>query len=167
MNFWEREAYDIAKRVTGGNPLYRDLVSHIYLLLYKYELDEESLPRMFARFCWNQYNWRDSEFNKQFRFPGVELFDQAKPNDDELPESEFKILLENYLEKLPSNDQELFIKEVTKMHLYGMTYREIKDNTGLSLDTIHKTIKQFKYDLFIYSDRPCESESITRDVPEH
>jgi transposase len=51
---------------------------------------------------------------------------------------------------MPKDDQELFIKEITKMHLYGMTYREIKKNTGLGLDTIHKTIKKFKYDLYNY-----------------
>ena len=42
------------------------------------------------------------------------------------------------------------------MHLYGMTYREIKENTGLGLDTIHKTIKKFKYDLYNYSGGDCE-----------
>jgi len=61
------------------------------------------------------------------------------------------------LNSMPKDDQELFIKEVTKMHLYGMTYREIKENTGLGLDTIHKTIKKFKYDLYNYSGGDCES----------
>jgi transposase len=60
----------------------------------------------------------------------------------------------------PTDDQELFTKEITKMHLMGMTYREIRNETGISLDTIHLAIKQFKNDLFItynYSNRDCKS----------
>jgi transposase len=67
---------------------------------------------------------------------------------------------------MPKDDQELFIKEVTKMHLYGMTYREIKENTGLGLDTIHKTIKKFKHDLYFYSGGDC-SELAKLPVAEH
>jgi uncharacterized protein YerC len=50
--------------------------------------------------------------------------------------------------------------EITKMHLMGMTYREIRNETGISLDTIHLAIKQFKHDLSDYNitaNRICES----------
>jgi DNA-directed RNA polymerase specialized sigma24 family protein len=104
---------------------------------------------MFARFCWNQYNWPGSEFNRQFRFPANELFEVANEDNEQDP-NEYQELIHNFLNKMPKDDQELFIKEITKMHLYGMTYREIKKNTGLGLDTIHKAIKKFKYDLYNY-----------------
>lgn len=154
--FWERDAYIIAKKITGGNPLYKDLVSHVYILLHKYELEKNVLPKMFARFCWNQYNWPGSEFNKQFRFPAEELFEVVN-NEDETKTNKYQDLIHDFLNKMPKDDQEMFIKEVTKMHLYGMTYREIKKNTGLGLDIIHKTIKKFKYDLYNYSSSDCQS----------
>jgi len=147
--FWEKDAYEIAKKITSDDPLHRDLVSHVYLLLHNYELEANVLPKMFARFCWNQYNWPGSEFNRQVRFPSSELFDVANEDDEQDP-NEYQELIHNFLNKMPKDDQELFIKEITKMHLYGMTYREIKKNTGLGLDTIHKTIKKFKYDLYNY-----------------
>ena len=147
--FWEKDAYEIAKKITSNDPLHRDLVSHVYLLLHNYELEANVLPKMFARFCWNQYNWPGSEFNRQFRFPANELFDFANEDNEQDP-NEYQELIHNFLNKMPKDDQELFIKEITKMHLYGMTYREIKKNTGLGLDTIHKAIKKFKYDLYNY-----------------
>ena len=147
--FWEKDAYEIAKKITSDDPLHRDLVSHVYLLLHNYELEANVLPKMFARFCWNQYNWPGSEFNRRFRFPANELFDVANEDDEQDP-NQYQELIHDFLNKMPKDDQELFIKEITKMHLYGMTYREIKKNTGLGLDTIHKTIKKFKYDLYNY-----------------
>ena len=147
--FWEKDAYEIAKKITSNDPLHRDLVSHVYLLLHNYELEANVLPKMFARFCWNQYNWPGSEFNRQFRFPANELFDVPNEDNEQDP-NEYQELIHNFLNKMPKDDQELFIKEITKMHLYGMTYREIKKNTGLGLDTIHKAIKKFKYDLYNY-----------------
>ena len=48
------------------------------------------------------------------------------------------------------------------MHLMGMTYREIRNETGISLDTIHLAIKQFKNDLSDYNittNRICESSN--------
>lgn len=147
--FWEKDAYEIAKKITSNDPLHRDLVSHVYLLLHNYELEANVLPKMFARFCWNQYNWPGSEFNRQFRFPANELFEVANEDNEQDP-NQYQELIHNFLNKMPKDDQELFIKEITKMHLYGMTYREIKKNTGLGLDTIHKAIKKFKYDLYNY-----------------
>ena len=54
-----------------------------------------------------------------------------------------------------------FAKRITKMHLYGMTYRDIKAETNLPLRVIHGAIKQFKNDLhFIHTGEPRDSESI-------
>jgi len=160
VEFWKREAYVIAEKVTGGNPIYRDLVSHVYLLVYELNIPAIDLPRVFARYAYNQYNWRDSQFNKQYRLndPLPELYD--KESDQEYHETEAQLLLDSYMHQSPTDDQELFTKEITKMHLMGMTYREIRNETGISLDTIHLAIKQFKNDLHItYNDSNRDSES--------
>ena len=160
MEFWQHEAYVIAEKVTGGNPIYRDLVSHVYLLVYDIDIPSKDLPRLFARYAYNQYNWRDSQFNKQYRLndPLPEL--DNREEDQEYQETEIQLLLDSYMHQSPTDDQELFTKEITKMHLMGMTYREIRTETGISLDTIHLAIKQFKNDLFItynYPNRDCQS----------
>ena len=149
MEFWKHEAYIIAEKVTGGNPIYRDLVSHVYLLVYELDITANDMPRVFARYSYNQYNWRDSTFNKQYRLndPLPELYD--KETDQEYHETEMQKLLDSYMDQSPTDDQELFTKEITRMHLMGMTYREIRNETGISLDTIHLAIKQFKNDLHI------------------
>ena len=160
MEFWKKEAYIIAGKITGGNPISSDLVSHVYLLVYDIDIPSKDLPRLFARYAYNQYNWRDSQFNKQYRLndPLPEL--DNRQEDQEYQETEIQLLLDSYMHQSPTDDQELFTKEITKMHLMGMTYREIRTETGISLDTIHLAIKQFKNDLFItynYSNRDCQS----------
>lgn len=160
MEFWKKEAYLIASKITGGNPISSDLVSHVYLLVHELGITSEDLPRVFARYAYNQYNWRDSTFNKHFRLndPLPDLYD--KETDQDYHETEMQKLLDAYMDKSPCDDQELFTKEITKMHLMGMTYRDIRTLTGISLDTIHLAIKQFKYDLSDYNtftNRICES----------
>jgi len=159
VEFWEKEAYLIASKITGGNPISSDLVSHVYLLVHELGITSEDLPRVFARYAYNQYNWRDSTFNKHFRLndPLPDLYD--KETDQDYHETEMQKLLDAYMDKSPCDDQELFTKEITKMHLMGMTYREIRNETGISLDTIHLAIKQFKNDLHITynnSNRDCQ-----------
>lgn len=83
----------------------------------------------------------------------------SKEADEEI--SEYQQYLDKYMEKSPENDQELFCKEITKMHLYGMTYRDIKAETNLPLRVIHGAIKQFKNDLhFIHTGEPRDIKSI-------
>lgn len=161
MEFWKKEAYIIAGKITGGNPISSDLVSHVYLLVYNLSIRQEDLPRVFARYAYNQYNWRDSTFNKLFKTHD-ELPDlESRQSDDESYEvTKAQELLDDYLHQSPEDDQKMFTKEITKMHLMGMTYREIRTLTGISLDTIHLAIKQFKYDLSDYNNttnRICES----------
>ena len=161
--FWNREAYNIALKITGGSELHRDLVSDVFIILSQYNISDADLPKTFARFAYNQWKWPGSEFNKKFN-PPIRLIPYesdvaSKETDEDI--SEYQQYLDSYMEKSPENDQELFCKEITKMHLYGMTYRDIKAETNLPLRVIHGAIKQFKNDLhFIHTGEPRDSKSI-------
>ena len=161
MEFWKKEAYLIASKITGGNPISSDLVSHVYLLVHELSIRSEDLPRVFARYAYNQYNWRDSTFNKLFKtYDDLPDMDSRQSDDESYQVTKAQELLDDYLHQSPEDDQKMFTKEITKMHLMGMTYREIRTLTGISLDTIHLAIKQFKYDLSDYNNstnRICES----------
>ena len=161
MEFWKKEAYLIASKITGGNPISSDLVSHVYLLVHELSIRQEDLPRVFARYAYNQYNWRDSTFNKLFKtHDQLPDMDSRQSDDESYEVTTAQELLDDYLHQSPEDDQKMFTKEITKMHLMGMTYREIRTLTGISLDTIHLAIKQFKYDLSDYNNstnRICES----------
>ena len=161
--FWNREAYNIALKITSGSELHRDLVSDVFIILSQYNISDADLPKTFARFAYNQWKWPGSEFNKKFN-PPIRLIPYesdvaSKETDEDI--SEYQQYLDSYMEKSPENDQELFCKEITKMHLYGMTYRDIKAETNLPLRVIHGAIKQFKNDLhFIHTGEPRDSKSI-------
>ncbi len=161
--FWDREAYNIALKITGGSDLHRDLVSDVFIILSHYNISDADLPKTFARFAYNQWKWPGSEFNKKFN-PPIRLIPYesdvaSKETDEDI--SEYQQYLDSYMERSPENDQEMFCKEITKMHLYGMTYRDIKAETNLPLRVIHGAIKQFKNDLhFIHTGEPRDSESI-------
>lgn len=161
--FWNREAYNIALKITGGSELHRDLVSDVFIILSQYNISDADLPKTFARFAYNQWKWPGSEFNKKFN-PPIRLIPYesdvaSKETDEDI--SEYQQYLDSYMERSPENDQEMFCKEITKMHLYGMTYRDIKAETNLPLRVIHGAIKQFKNDLhFIHTGEPRDSESI-------
>jgi len=161
VEFWKKEAYLIASKITGGNPISSDLVSHVYLLVHELNIRPEDLPRVFARYAYNQYNWRDSTFNKLFKtYDELPDMDSRQSDDEAYEVTTAQELLDDYLHQSPEDDQKMFTKEITKMHLMGMTYREIRTLTGISLDTIHLAIKQFKYDLSDYNNftnRICES----------
>jgi hypothetical protein len=148
VEFWKKEAYNIAHKITGGNELFNDLVPHVYLLLSKLNIKEQDLPRVFARWAYNQYNWKESKFNQLYRGSIMipDGFDKIA-EEDSYNETEYQQILDAYLEQSPDNDEELFCKEITKMRLMGMTYREIKALTGINLDTINKAINKFKYDI--------------------
>jgi hypothetical protein len=90
--------------------------------------------------------------------PIPEGFDKMQ-EDNVYNETQYQQILDAYLEQSPDNDEELFCKEITKMRLMGMTYREIKGLTGINLDTINKAINKFKYDLHRSTaiNRHCQS----------
>jgi hypothetical protein len=149
--FWSREAYEISKKITANNELHVDLVSHVFLLLHQLNISEDELPRTFAKFAYNQWTWQQSEFNRMYQrgIINIELPDSFTSKSDE-DFSEYEDLLIQYIEMAPKDDNELFCKEIAKMHLYGMTYRDIRNETDLSLQTIHQAIKQFKHDLYYF-----------------
>lgn len=167
MEFWKKEAYIIAHKITGGNNLHHDLVPHVYLLLSKLDIKQQDLPRVFARWAYNQYNWKESKFNQLYRssVPIPEGFDKMQ-EDNVYNETQYQQILDAYLEQSPDNDEELFCKEITKMRLMGMTYREIKGLTGINLDTINKAINKFKYDLHRSTaiNRHCQSSPEFRNA---
>lgn len=151
MSFWAKQAYEIALKISGGHELHADLVSHVYILLQKYDLTEEELPKTFARFAYNQWNWRESDFNRTFKSPqNVEITEYIPIKDEDSP-SEALNLFRDYIEQSPTDDNELFCKEIAKMYICGMTYREIRSETGISLDTINKALKKFKHDVLLNS----------------
>jgi hypothetical protein len=166
--FWSREAYDISKKITANSELSSDLVSHVFLILHHLNIPEEDLPRTFAKFAYNQWNWRQSQFNRQYQrgIISIELPDSFAGKSTEENSNEYEDLLIQFLEITPEDDSQMFCKEIARMHLYGMTYRDIKAETDLSLQIIHQAIKQFKNDLYSYYhhsmlDRTGES---TNDV---
>lgn len=152
MDFWKAEAYNIAKKITSNNELHCDLVGHVFILMHRFNFPESDIPAVFARFAYNQWNWQKSEFWRLYRSEGEALNDLVD-SAETLSENKYSETLDAYLH---SDDGDEFIKEITKMHLCGMTFREIRDLTGISLDTIHKAIKQFKNDLFDYRNSGCQ-----------
>ena len=153
VEFWNREAYKIAKKVTGGHELYTDLVAHVFLLLHKKEIPEDELPKVFARYCWNQWTWTESKFNKTFRcFSFEEATNKANNEEETISSNEqYKEILYAYLSDISETKEDMFIKGVAQMYLRGMTYRKIREKTGLSLSLIHRTMKKLKHDLFNYT----------------
>jgi DNA-directed RNA polymerase specialized sigma24 family protein len=115
----------------------------------KYSVPEEDLPRTFVRFAYNQWNWYQSDFNKTFRGSAnlVELSDLLPDDMDDMAPSALKLFFDAYMEQSPADETDIFCREITKMYLYGMTYREIMAETGISLNIIHKAIKQVKHDI--------------------
>jgi hypothetical protein len=148
MSFWAKEAYEIAYKITRGNELHSDLVSHVYILLQKYDLTEEELPKTFAKFAYNQWNWRESDFNRSFKSPqNIEISEFIPAKEEDESPSEAQNIFRGYLDQSPTDDNELFCKEIAKMYICGMTYREIRSETGISLDMINKALKKFKHDV--------------------
>jgi uncharacterized protein YerC len=150
--FWSREAYEISKKITSNNELHVDLVSHVFLILHHLNISEEDLPRTFAKFAYNQWTWKQSQFNRQYQrgIVNVELPESFTGKTDDENFSEYEDLLIQFLEINPVDDSQMFCKEIARMHLYGMTYRDIRNETDLSLQIIHQAIKQFKNDLYDY-----------------
>jgi DNA-directed RNA polymerase specialized sigma24 family protein len=160
--FWTREAYEITKKLTGNSSLSHDLVSHVFLLLFDKDIPEDELPKTFNKFAYNQWHWPNSSFNREHRFRAntVDIIDDIDLTDDSNEYTEHEDFIYNYLHSNSATDEEMFIKEIASMHLCGMTYREIQSKTSISLDTINKTINQFKNDISNSFDkhRHCKSD---------
>ena len=163
MDFWNDKAYEIAKKVTADHELKSDLVAHVFLLLHDREIPEKDLPKVFARFSYNQWNWYESDFNNKFRCRSFEEARNKANEEEELISSNemYKKILYNYLSDISETKEQMFIKGVAQMYLKGMTYRKIREKTGLSLDLIHRTMKKLKHDLYNYPDEHRDCKSIT------
>jgi hypothetical protein len=166
--FWSKEAYEISKKITANNELHVDLVSHVFLLLHQLNISQDELPRTFAKFAYNQWNWKQSEFNRQYQrgIINVQLPDCFTGKSDDQDFTEHEDLLIQFLEAAPIDDSDMFCKEIAKMHMYGMTYRDIRNETDLSLQIIHQAIKQFKNDLYNYYNHTVLNRNIesTHDI---
>jgi uncharacterized protein YerC len=162
VEFWNKQAYEIAKKVTGNHELHTDLVAHVFLLLQDKEIPDDDLPKLFARYCWNQWTWKESDFNKIFRCHSFEEARNKANDEEEIISSNqmYKKILYNYLSDISETREDMFIKGVAQMYLKGWTYRKINKKTGLSLGIIHKTMKKLKYDLYNYTDEHRNGKSI-------
>ena len=151
MNFWDNEAYKIAKRITNDRDIHRDLVAFIYILLHDRQINAISLPATFARYAYQQYNWRNSQFNKLYLSYSVDISSiDVQAVVTEYEESHYGNLLDEYFEQKSATDEEFFCKEIAKLVFQSMSYREIEALTGIRIKDIFNAIKQFKHDFKHY-----------------
>lgn len=157
MNFWNKEAYDIAKRITSDRDIHRDLVSFIYILLHDRNIVSISLPATFARYAYQQYNWKNSEFNKLYISFDRDISEiNIEKICEDYEESHYGNLLDEYFDQKSQNDSEFFCKEIAKLVFQSMSYREIQALTGIKISTITKTMQKFKHDFRSFCDnRNC------------
>ena len=145
--FNSKKPYEIASNITGGHELTNDLVSFVYLIMYDYPKDIEDVTKFFTRLAHNQWNWCDSPFNLLHKPPFCELYDNYPDKNQDTQENEYKRFLRDYLEEPTNEITEWYKKEIAKLFLQGMTYREIQSGTKINLRYISETIKQFKNDV--------------------
>lgn len=136
----------IANKVTNGHILTRDLVNHVYLIMHEKQIDDFSA--FFARCAYQQWNWYQSEFNRLYRCEFIELNEEITPEVyQEHNETKYQKFLRDYLDEQSSDLIEWYKKEIAKLFIQGMTYREIQSRTSINLRYISETIKQFKNDV--------------------
>jgi len=147
-NFFQSdEPYIIANKVTSGHDLTDDLVAHLYIMMHDKD-NIKDVPAFFARCAYQQWNWYQSEFNKQYRSEHIELNEEITPDvQHKSDESEYQKFLRDYIEEPPNDLIEWYKKEMAKLFIQGMTYREIQSRTKINLRYISETIKQFKDDV--------------------
>ena len=145
--FNSSKPYEIAANITRGHELTNDLVSFVYIIMHEYKKPIEDPCKFFTRLAHNQWNWQDSEFNKIHKPPFTELNENLTPDkDQDNTESEYKKFLRDYVNEDSDDIVEWYKKEMAKLFMQGMTYREIQSKTSINLRYISETIKQFKYD---------------------
>lgn len=160
MDFFEtNKPYEIAALITSGNELTHDLVAHVYLIMQGKEIEDKQ--KYFSRCAYQQYNWKNSEFNRLMYGREFKQADE-KPIDSTTEEvitnERYKECLNIYLNKEPKDMVEWYYKEMTLMYLDGMTYDKIVHNTGLSKRTVVKTLKKIKDDIFnLYNSNSVKS----------
>lgn len=147
MDFWSKQAYDIAYKITSGKDVHRDLVAFIYILLHDSKITPISLPATFARYAYQQYNWKGSAFNKQYASYNLDISQiNIEKAQEEYRENRYGLLLDEYFDQESATDEEFFCKEIAKLVFQSMSYREIERLTNINTRTIHSSLKQFKDD---------------------
>lgn len=146
--FNSEQPYVIADNITKGHELTNDLVSFVYLAMYDYKKPIEDPVKFFTTLATNQWRWCDSEFNKTYKQTYIELNENMTPDkEEEFIESEYKKFLRDYLESDTTDLVEWYKKEMAKLFIQGMTYREIQSRTTINLRYISESLKQFKHDV--------------------
>lgn len=146
--FNSQKPYEIAGNITGGHELTNDLVSFVYIIMREYKKPIDDCLKFFTRTAHNQWNWSDSEFNRLYNPPFNELNEGLTPYKTQTEEeSEYKRFLRDYLESPSDEITEWYKKEMAKLLIQGMTYREIQSATTINLRYISETIKQFIEDV--------------------
>ena len=152
--FNSEEPYIRARNITNNHELTGDLVSFVYLMMFDSKKEIKNVAAMFTKLAYNQWNWSGSEFHKE-----QGTFNETYSHDDldylkcefsDNEETDRQRFLRDYLEQESSDVVEWYKKEIAKLILQGMTYREIQKNTKINLRYLSETIKQFIED--VHSD---------------
>lgn len=164
--FESMQPYEIASKITSEHSLTTDLVNHVLLIIHN-KKEVENIGGLFARVCWNQWTWCDSEFNNLYRKDNIELNEEITPNvERKRTHNKYRKALEEYLETNYHKDPvDWFRKEIVKMTFQGMTYRQIQEETGINKDYIVQIKKQFKDDFRNYFNE-CGDSDDTKHTPD-
>lgn len=147
MDFWNKQAYEIAYKITSGRDIHRDLVAFVYILLHDRGIVAVSLPAVFARYAYQQYNWKDSAFNKLYASYTVDISQiNIEKAQEQYQENSYGVLLDEYFDEESQSENEFFCKEIAKLVFQSMSYREIERLTGIRAADVTTAIKQFKDD---------------------
>jgi hypothetical protein len=147
--FNSRKPYDIADKITNEGELSADLVAHIYILMQSRD-DIENPAAFFARCAYQQYNWKNSEFNRLYNpyFTSEFNDDISIEDDDIIHNDKYRDFLNDYFEQSDGSPVDWYKKELVRMWLSGDTYRTISKNTTINIRYITEAIKQFKNDVY-------------------
>lgn len=162
MNFFEtNEPYEIAKKITNNHYLSGDLVSFLYEKLIDKE-DIRDIRAIFTSWCYYQWVWSDSAFRNLHRLEceyGVQC-ELTQREEEETPEQK---LLRDYIEESTNNVEDWAVKEIVKLRLQGMTFKEIRDKVRITDYTVNKAIEKFKDDFINYYNTHNNNECINSD----
>lgn len=148
-DFWKtNRPYEIANIVTANHELSGDLVGHVYEQM-RTRTDIQDEEKFFSRMAYQQWTWRNSKFNKLYRPVFTDEFNENHITEENIiHQDHFREYLYAYLDRETGDMREWYKRELVKMVLSGMTYREIQKATKINIRYITETVKQFKNDLF-------------------
>ena len=131
------EYYELAKKITKGSPLYRDLFHEVYLQIQEKEFKEsDNVKGYIAVAMWRQF-YGDSKFRKLYSDTGEELPEIRQEHDLERWGAIEKVSLVQ--QRLPE-----FERMISELVLSGWKMTEIAESTQVPIDTIRKAWQCFK-----------------------